>query len=156
MSNLLVPGVGVHLPRWRHCVLSTHARAWSEALDDPNPVHFDGAAVTQLGLGTRPINQGPANIAYLYNMLETCFPGSEVVLLDARLVGTVKIGDTVEATGHIVEVEDHAAWSTLRCELVLSVCGDGMPAVLATAEVRVERDSLKAVPVNESGASRAT
>ena len=38
-------------------------------LHDPNPIHLDAEAVRGLGMGDRVVNQGPANQAYLVNML---------------------------------------------------------------------------------------
>ena len=38
-------------------------------LHDPNPIHLDEEAVKSLGMGDRVVNQGPANQAYLINML---------------------------------------------------------------------------------------
>ena len=38
-------------------------------LHDPNPIHLDPEAVRGLGMGDRVVNQGPANQAYLVNML---------------------------------------------------------------------------------------
>ena len=36
---------------------------------DPNPIHWDRAAVAERGLGDRLINQGPINLGYVVNML---------------------------------------------------------------------------------------
>ena len=36
---------------------------------DPNPIHWDRAAVAERGLGDRLINQGPTNLGYVVNML---------------------------------------------------------------------------------------
>lgn len=138
MTASAIPHVGLQLKAWRHSIVAEHARLWSEALNDPNRVHFDADFVAKLGLGDRPINQGPANIAYLYNMLAACFPGRNVILLDARMTGMVRIGDTIEVTGNVVAVEASATANVVRCQLVLSVCPDASPAVLATADVLFE------------------
>ena len=38
-------------------------------LRDPNPIHWDVGSVRELGMGDRPVNQGPNNMAYLGGML---------------------------------------------------------------------------------------
>lgn len=38
-------------------------------LRDPNPIHWDVETVRELGMGDRPVNQGPNNMAYLVGML---------------------------------------------------------------------------------------
>jgi hypothetical protein len=49
-------------------------KAWAKFLHDPNPIHLDPAVVKAKGLGERVINQGPANLAYLINMLQAANP----------------------------------------------------------------------------------
>jgi 3-hydroxybutyryl-CoA dehydratase len=146
VTEAAIPQVGLRLRAWRHSIVAEHARLWSEALHDPNRVHFDADFVAKLGLGDRPINQGPANIAYLYNMLAACFPGRNVVVLDARMTGMVRIGDTIEVTGNVIAVEPSAKGSVVRCQLLLSVCPDASPAVLATADVLFETDHSRQPP----------
>ena len=53
-------------------------------LDDPNPIHYDANAVQRLGLGDRPINQGPNGVAYVINMLMASSPRAKAVALCRR------------------------------------------------------------------------
>jgi acyl dehydratase len=135
---ITIPFVGAVLKPWRHEVRDVHAAIWSTLLQDPNPIHLDGNAAHQLGIGTRPVNQGPANISYLYNMLAESLPDGRVVALDARMTGSISVGDLVEVTGRITAVEDYGTGTAIRCALVLRSVPDGAEAVVATAEVRLE------------------
>jgi len=130
------PVVGAALTPWRHEVLAAHAVLWSKLLADPNPIHLDVEAVKQLGVGVRPVNQGPANIAYVYNMLAENLPEARVVTLEARLVGTIWVGDIIEVTGRITAVDRDPTGIQARCALMVRAIPDGLPAVLAEAELR--------------------
>ena len=75
-------------------------------LDDPNPIHYDEASVRALGLGERPINQGPSNLGYLMEML-VGFAGSaeRVRRVRVRFLGNVFAGQRVECSGSVTSVE---------------------------------------------------
>lgn len=81
-------------------------REWAQFLDDPNPIHIDPAAVRALGLGDRVINQGPANLAYVMNMLATALPGFAIARIDARFLQNVFGGDRVTAGGTVTAVDE--------------------------------------------------
>ncbi|MEI9988315.1 MAG: hypothetical protein WDN69_37590 [Aliidongia sp.] len=49
-------------------------KEWAVFLRDPNPIHLDPEVVKAKGLGDKVINQGPANVAYVMNMLMAAFP----------------------------------------------------------------------------------
>lgn len=70
-------------------------------LDDPNPIHWDADAVRALGLGDRPVNQGPANLAYVMNMLHAALPTHRLVRLETRFLANVHAGDRVVAGGRV-------------------------------------------------------
>ena len=58
------------LPEWDLPVVSREKmKTLAPILADPNPIHFDLESVRELGMGERPINQGPNNMAYVMNML---------------------------------------------------------------------------------------
>jgi acyl dehydratase len=74
-------------------------------LHDPNPIHFDVAAVRALGLGDRPVNQGPSNMAYVVSMLSRSAGGPERIRrLRVRFLGNVLAGDRLVAGGTVVAV----------------------------------------------------
>jgi acyl dehydratase len=74
-------------------------------LHDPNPIHFDVAAVRALGLGDRPVNQGPSNMAYVVSMLSRSAGGPERIRrLRVRFLGNVLAGDRLVAGGTVAAV----------------------------------------------------
>ena len=112
-------------------VLPGAMREWSVFLADPNPIHLDAEAVRAAGLGDRPINQGPANLAYLINLLSLNFPDMDIVALETRFSGNVIAGDRCVANGHVSEIGENETC----CEIWLDVDG-GRRAVSATARLR--------------------
>lgn len=94
--------VGDILPPFRIAAVDPEAmKVWAVALHDPNAIHLDRAAVAAKGLGHRVINQGPANLAYVVNMILAAFPGSAIRSLDVRYVDNVFEGDDVTAGGTV-------------------------------------------------------
>jgi len=119
---------GAQLPAWRFGPVAPESmRLLADVLNDPNPIHLDPVAAAAAGLGTRVINQGPANLAYVFNMLESA--GLEAITLEARFTGNVRGGDEVEAVG----VRDNE-----RCTFILKTT-DGAPALQGMAIVKVAR-----------------
>lgn len=92
-------------------------KVWAVALHDPNPIHLDREAVAARGLGDRRINQGPANVAYVMNMLSAAFPHHRIASLDVRYVGNVLEGDAVTAGGVITSRES----DDIHCDVWLKV-----------------------------------
>ena len=105
-------------------------RQWSVFLADPNPIHLDPGEVQALGLGDRPINQGPANLAYVVNLLAANFPDMRIDKLDFRFNGNVFAGDRCIAGGMVA----HAGEGWLECEVWLETEGSGK-AVAGTARL---------------------
>ena len=125
--------VGDLLTPWRlEQVEPANMRELADLLRDPNPIHLDAAAVKQLGLGDRVINQGPANLAYIVNMLNAALPGASLLQLDARFLSNVFGGDAVEAGGRVTSVASDASGTRVSCEIWLNVDGRG-PAVGGSA-----------------------
>lgn len=98
-------------------------RQWAAVLHDPNPIHLDPEAVARMGLGNRVINQGPANVAYLLNLLMKTFPGCLIKSLEVRFVGNVFGGDVATAAGVVTSVEVEDGLQQFSCDLDLSVEG---------------------------------
>lgn len=97
-------------------------RDWSTFLADPNPIHLDAEAVKAQGLGDKRINQGPANVAYMMNMLMRAFPGCTIASMDSRFLDNVYEGDKVTASGTVTAVEGNR----ISCDILLSVEGRGV------------------------------
>ena len=76
-------------------------------LRDPNPIHFDVDSVRALGLGDRPVNQGPSNLSYLLDMV-TRWSGWVPTLrqVSVRFLGNVFAGDRVVCRGRVVDAAD--------------------------------------------------
>lgn len=76
-------------------------------LHDPNPIHFDVDAVRSLGMGDRPVNQGPSNMAYVVSMLSRYAGGPERIRrLRVRFLGNVFGGDRLVARGRVASVSE--------------------------------------------------
>ena len=73
------------------------------------------------GLGDKVINQGPANVAYMMNMLMAAFPGCQIESMDSRFLDNVYGEDKVVASGKITAIEDNR----ISCEFTLDVEGRG-------------------------------
>ncbi|HEY3716469.1 MAG TPA: MaoC/PaaZ C-terminal domain-containing protein [Jatrophihabitantaceae bacterium] len=100
-------------------------------LGDPNVIHVDAEAVRALGLGDAPINQGPTNIGYLYNLLAQAYPGGQVTALKTRLLANVFAGDSVTAHGR----ETAVTGNVRTCSVWLT--SGGTTVLDGTATVRV-------------------
>lgn len=102
-------------------------------LDDPNPIHLDADAVAALGLGDRPVNQGPANVGYVLTMLGEIGPDATVERIDVRFLENVFAGDRVVGGG---EIERDLGETRVGCRVWLDVEGGGR-ALEGSAVVRV-------------------
>jgi 3-hydroxybutyryl-CoA dehydratase len=111
-------------------------KAWALFLHDPNPIHLDPAVVKAKGLGDRVINQGPANLAYLINMLQGAVPNGVIESLEVRYVDNVFGGDAVEAGGTVKDVSVDGSKHRIACDIWLRAPARGAvltgTAILAT------------------------
>jgi acyl dehydratase len=107
---------------------------WAVILDDPNPIHLDANAVKQVGLGNKTINQGPANIAYILNMIEENFPNSQILKMNNKMTDSVLDGDLVTVSGHITEIKVEESQFVASCSIQLTV-GEDKIAVLSEIDV---------------------
>jgi acyl dehydratase len=119
-------------------VSGEHIRMLALLLHDPNPIHFDVAAVAAAGLGDREVNQGGATMAYLYDMLIRWTGSRDCVRsLQCRFLANVFAGDTVIAGGVVTAVRalevDCDLWVDLR---------NGPRAVSGSATVALASESM--------------
>ena len=119
---------GDSLPTLRHQVQPAAMAVMAELLHDPNPIHLEPAAVKAAGLGERVINQGPANLGYIINMLDSAFPDFRVAKIESRYLANVRGGDVVIAGGTLL----NATENRLDCETWLRL-ESGETAVSASA-----------------------
>jgi acyl dehydratase len=101
-----------------------------DVMGDMNPVHVDEELVAALGLRGR-VNQGPANIAYVMNML-IAWAGSPQAIrrIKMRFHSISCPGDRLEARGTVVELRETK---------------DGEDSVVAHCEVELVRDGGEAI-----------
>ena len=104
-------------------------------LADPNPIHLDPEAVRALGMGDRVVNQGPANFAWVLDMLREALPGAQVLDVKVRFLANVFAGDRVIAAGRVESVEAGRA----TCSVWLDVDG-GARAIDGTATLILPPD----------------
>ncbi|MFV3077114.1 MaoC family dehydratase [Niveispirillum fermenti] len=114
------PTVGSELPAFTVTVSARTMCDWALYLRDPNPIHLDPDFVRARGLGDRVINQGPANLAYIINMLAGAFPGARIASLESRFVDNAYDGDRLTAGGRVVETDGRQA----ICDVWLTADGD--------------------------------
>lgn len=97
---------GDPLPPRRLTVEAAAMPVLARILHDTNPIHLDPAAARAAGLGNRVVNQGPANLAFVLDMLASALPDHRIGEYQARFLGNVFGGDAVEAGGELVAVHD--------------------------------------------------
>ena len=133
-ADSLQPGQALR-PHVIESVSPEPMKTMAAILDDPNPIHYDTARVRALGLGERPINQGPSNLGYLMEMLVE-FAGSaeRVRRVRVRFLGNVFAGERVECTGSVTSVD--AASRT--AELAVEASADGRPVLSGIAVIGLE------------------
>ena len=125
---------GFTLKDWEFLVPQESMDTWAVILDDPNPIHLDANAVKQVGLGNKTINQGPANIAYILNMIEENFPNSQIQKMNNKMTDSVLEGDLVTVSGHITEIKVEESQFVASCSIQLTV-GEDKIAVLSEIDV---------------------
>ncbi len=111
-------------------------KTWAVALHDPNPIHLDVEVVKAKGLGDRVINQGPANLAYIINMLKQAIPGCTIESLDIRYVDNVLGGDAVEAAGTVTDIATDEKGQRITCDVWLKADARDL-VIKGSAVVRV-------------------
>lgn len=111
-----------------------HMKTMAAILQDPNPIHFDVEAVRALGLGDRPINQGPLNMTYLLELVIR-FAGDQerVRRFSTRFLGNVFAGERIECSGTVTAVD--AAAGTAELELAATAGGRVVLGGTATVEL---------------------
>jgi acyl dehydratase len=152
--------VGSRLPVHEVQVDAGAMKTMAALLGDPNPIHWDTRVVAELGLGERPVNQGPLNMGYLMTMLARWAGGRDRVLdFRVRFLGNVLAGDRVRAEGTVTGLRVTGAGQVADCEVALKVIG-GDTALSGTASVLVEplrsgdHHTMTPVAVNETERER--
>jgi acyl dehydratase len=132
----MIPGqvqVGDELPPYViDAVDPNKMKIMAAILRDPNPIHFDVSSVQALGLGDRVVNQGPATLSYIADLIAQWAGGTAAIRsLDVRLQGNVFAGDRVECRGRVSAVDA----SSGIVELQVRALVDDREVIVGTATV---------------------
>jgi len=107
-----------------------------DLMHDTNPVHDDPELVERRKL-RGPVNQGPANLSYILNMLHAWAGADmEVESFEFRFHEIVVPGDTVTASGTVTSVEDVERGRRVSCDVRLGHA-DGSTAVAGKARILI-------------------
>lgn len=134
--------VGSSLPVHEVLVDIQPMKTMAALLGDPNPIHWDTRALAALGMGDRPVNQGPLNMGYLMTMLARWAGGRDRILdFRVRFLGNVLAGDLVRAEGTVTGLRATEAGRVADCEIALRIAG-GEAVLSGTASVLIEPTRL--------------
>ena len=129
---------GDELPQWViESVSAEKMKTMAALLGDPNTIHWDVDDVRRLGLGDRPVNQGPNNMGYVIDMLADWAGGpANFRRLKVRFLGNVFAEDRLVAGGKVTGVRPSPEGQLVDCDVWLA--RNGTEAVLAgTATVLI-------------------
>lgn len=135
-TTTATPQVGDALPTQTvTAVREKDIRMLALILRDPNPIHFDLAAVAAAGLGDRAINQGGATMAYVMNLLAS-WAGSRKAIrsIDCSFRGNVAAGDDVEVGGEVTRTRETDGELLVDVDVWADVVG-GRRAIAGAATV---------------------
>ena len=119
----------------RASVSAEKMKTMAALLSDPTPIHWDVATLQALGMGDRPVNQGPLNMGYVMNAV-TAWAGGPASLrrLRVRFLGTVLAGQHLRVRGTVGALRDEDGVRLADCDVVLEVV-DGDAVVSGSATV---------------------
>ncbi len=128
--------VGTELPTWDVPAVSAEKmKTMAALLADPSPIHFDVVTLRALGMGDRPVNQGPLNMGYVMNAVTGWAGGPDRLRrLRVRFLGTVLAGQALLVTGAVTAVREQDGKTLADCDVALSVVG-GEAVVSGSATV---------------------
>lgn len=122
----MIPAVGTRIGPWEvEQIEPEPMRTLAVILDDPNPIHLKADVVRALGMGENVINQGPANLGYVMNLLTENFPGADLRHVSVRFIANVFAGDRVVAVAEVTQVREEAGRPVLECAIWLEIDGRG-------------------------------
>jgi acyl dehydratase len=132
---------GDEIPGWTmESVDREKMKTMAALLEDSNLIHTDAAVVAALGLGDRPVNQGPANLAYALNMLAQWSGGFDRINgVNVRFLANVFSEDRVTAHGRVLSVDggDDASGGDRLAECAIRLEGPAGTVIEGTASVRL-------------------
>ena len=128
--------VGTELPAWEvPSVSAEKMKTMAALLSDPTPIHWDVETLQALGMGDRPVNQGPLNMGYVMNAVTGWAGGPDRLRrLRVRFLGTVLAGQALRVRGSVTALRDEDGVRLADVDVVLEVV-DGAAVVSGTATV---------------------
>jgi acyl dehydratase len=128
--------VGTELPAYDvPSVSAEKMKTMAALLSDPTAIHWDLATLQALGMGDRPINQGPLNMGYVMNAVTDWAGGPERLRrLRVRFLGNVLAGQHLRVRATVTALREEAGLRLADCDVVLEVV-DGEAAVSGSATV---------------------
>ncbi|SEO53924.1 MaoC family dehydratase [Trujillonella endophytica] len=128
--------VGTELPGYEvPSVSAEKMKTMAALLSDPTPIHWDVETLQALGMGDRPINQGPLNMGYVMNAVTDWAGGADrLTRLRVRFLGNVLAGHHLRVRGTVTALRESDGVRLADCDVVLEVVG-GDPVVSGTATV---------------------
>lgn len=128
--------VGTELPAYDvPSVSAEKMKTMAALLHDPTPIHWDVATLRALGMGDRPVNQGPLNMGYVMNAVTAWAGGPESLRrLRVRFLGTVLAGQHLRVRGTVSGLREEDGERLADCDVVLEVV-DGDAVVSGSATV---------------------
>ncbi|MGV9870804.1 MaoC family dehydratase [Rhodococcus koreensis] len=126
--------VGEAIPDYPIAVRAEAMKPMALLLKDPNPIHWDSDALRALGLDERPVNQGPLNVAYLWEAL-TAWTGDPKMItkMKLRFVSNALAGEHLTAGGEVSSIDELAGSATCT---VWVRHDDGQPVLTGTAMIK--------------------
>ncbi len=128
--------VGTELPGYEvPSVSAEKMKTMAALLADPTPIHWDVETLQALGMGDRPVNQGPLNMGYVMNAVTGWAGGPDRLRsLRVRFLGNVLAGHHLRVRATVTALRESDGVRLADCDVVLEVV-DGDPVVSGTATV---------------------
>lgn len=133
--------VGTELPVYDvPSVSAEKMKTMAALLSDPTPIHWDVATLQALGMGDRPVNQGPLTMGYAMNALTAWAGGPERLRrLRVRFLGTVLAGAHLRVRATVTAVREGDGARLADCDVVVEVVDEGPePAPVISGSATVE------------------
>ncbi len=115
--------VGTELPAYDiPSVSAEKMKTMAALLSDPTAIHWDVATLQALGMGDRPINQGPLNMGYVMNAVTDWAGGPDRLRrLRVRFLGNVLAGHHLRVRATVTALRQEDGARLADCDVVLEV-----------------------------------
>lgn len=94
-------------------ITSDIVRRFAEVSGDDNAIHLDGVAAKRAGLAGPPV-YGMQLVAYMHEAAARFSSDMQITALSTRFLAPVLVGDTVEISGRIVQVDTASRAAVMR------------------------------------------